>query len=84
MFLEVGYFALITLLAHTVLTLRVYAVTGKNIRIAGSLYGLTVVQLGLGVYLCVYSFLHPRMSFPSRHMTSTMLTRFCDSPITAD
>jgi len=58
-FLEVVYFTLITLFAHIVLTLRVYAVTGKNKWIAGSLYGLTIVQLGVGAYLCVYSFLDP-------------------------
>ncbi|KAF9781567.1 hypothetical protein BJ322DRAFT_1076974 [Thelephora terrestris] len=58
-FLEVVYFTLITLFAHIVLTLRVYAITGKNKQIAGGLYGITILQLGVGVYLCVYSFLHP-------------------------
>lgn len=56
--LEVIYFTFITLLAHIVLTLRVYAVTGKNKWIAGGLYGLTILQLGVGLYLCVYSSLH--------------------------
>jgi len=59
-FLEVGYFALITLFAHTVLSLRVYAITGKNRWISGGLYGLTILQFGVGVYLCVYSSLHPQ------------------------
>jgi len=58
-FLEVTYFTLITLFAHIVLTLRVYAITGGNKWIAGGLYALSVVQLGVGVYLCVYSSLHP-------------------------
>jgi len=63
-FLEVTYFTLITLFAHIVLTLRVYAITGGNKWIAGGLYGLSILQLGVGVYLCVYSFLHPRTCFP--------------------
>lgn len=57
-FVEVLYFVLITFFAHTVLTLRVYAITGKNKRIAGTLYGLTVLQFVVGVYLTVYSSLH--------------------------
>ena len=59
-FLEVAYFTLITLFAHIVLTLRVYAITGKDKRIASGLYALSIVQLGVGVYLCAYSSLHPR------------------------
>jgi len=58
-FLEVVYFTLVTLAAHTVLSLRVYAVTGRNRWIAGGLYALTTLQFVVGVYLCVYSFLHP-------------------------
>lgn len=58
-FLEVTYFTLITLFAHIVLTLRVYAITGGNKWIAGGLYGLSIIQFGVGAYLCVYSSLHP-------------------------
>lgn len=82
-FLEVVYFTSVTLVAHTVLSLRVYAVTGKNRWIAGGLYALTILQFGVGVYLCVYSFLHPRMFFPfaacGEHHANQLL-RQCNYP----
>lgn len=64
MLLEIIYFTLITLFAHIVLTLRVYAITGKNTWIAGGLYALSILQLGVGVYLCVYTYLNP-LQLPS-------------------
>ena len=83
MFLEVTYFTLITLFAHIVLTLRVYAITGGNKWIAGGLYGLSIVQLGVGVYLCVYSSLHPRACFLCVY-GGVMSTRFRGSPPTSN
>ena len=76
MSIEVIYFTLITLLAHIVLTLRVYAITGKNKWVAGGLYGLSSAQFGIGAYLCMYSFSHPRACFLSLRMKGVVLTRF--------
>ena len=83
MFLEIAYFVFITLFAHIVLTLRVYAITGKNKRIATGLYGLTIVQFGVGVYLCVYSTLHHRARFPSLRVKGVLI-RLRGSPTTSD
>lgn len=74
-FLEVVYFIFITFFAHTVLTLRVYATTGKNKRIAGTLSGLTVLQFGVGVYLSIYSSLHPLRS-PQIHLDAYRICLF--------
>lgn len=42
--------------------------------ISGTLYGLSILQLGVGVYLCVYAALNPRTSLPSLHPESMMST----------
>ncbi|KAF9644137.1 hypothetical protein BDM02DRAFT_3131949 [Thelephora ganbajun] len=78
-FLEVIYFTSITLLAHIVLTLRVYAITGKNKWIAGALYGLSIIQFGVGLYLCVYTSLNHRSAIvrlPRIHLDAYQMCFF--------
>lgn len=80
-FLEILYFIFITFIAHVVLTLRIHAITKKNKWIALGLYGVTILQFGVGLYLCVYSSLDPQQ-MPQLDLDSYRLCMF-NIPVSA-
>jgi len=64
-FFQLIYYSSITAAAQIVLTQRTYAITGKNKWIAGVLYGIFTLQLGVAIYMLVWSVMGPITQFPS-------------------
>jgi len=63
-FLQVVYYMCITAAAQIVLAQRTYAITGKNKWIAGTLYGVFTLQIGVAIYMTIWSATGPITQFP--------------------
>jgi len=61
---SIFYYCLVTVFAQTAITLRVYAVTGKNRRIAAFLSLLTLIKFVFSMYLTVRFGLDTAFEFP--------------------
>ncbi|KAF9792646.1 hypothetical protein BJ322DRAFT_63556 [Thelephora terrestris] len=63
-FLQVVYYSCIAAAAQIVLTQRAYAITAKNKWVAAILYAIFTLQIGVGIYMTIWSATGPITQFP--------------------
>jgi len=79
-FIEMLFFVWCTLIAQIILTMRIYAITTKNVIVTGVFVCITITQFAFGIYVTSVTARVPAQPLPPIHLMAYQLCVFTTHP----